>query len=248
MRERKAVPAHFEDFVFILPPERLPTVHRPFPEIQDWSSLRIRLKREACLGSCPVYDLEIRGDGKVEYNGKSDVAVLGTHEGAISHKDLEILVDSFRKADFFSLDPKYSRNDISDGSSITMSLDFDNQAVSVVDYWGAEAGMPESAEALENAIDRYGGAYKWTDGDKNTVPALKREGFDFHSKEAGSALAVAARRGDLTAVQNLVAAGAPLGMPSLHILMGPLSPPLDGAVRNDDIEVLRHLIKAGASK
>src|SRR5579862_7369993 len=68
IRKRKAVAAEFEDLVFILPPERIPTVHRPFPEVQDWSSLRVRLKREGCFGDCPIYGLEIRGDGIVRYS------------------------------------------------------------------------------------------------------------------------------------------------------------------------------------
>jgi len=54
----------------------------------------------------------------------------------------------FRKADFFSLDAKYSRDDISDGQTARISLAFDGYDLSVVDYYGAEAGMPESAGQL----------------------------------------------------------------------------------------------------
>jgi Domain of unknown function (DUF6438) len=116
-RNGEVTPATFQDYVFFLPPERLPSVHRPFPEIHDWNTLRIGLKRGACFGSCPAYELEIRGDGTVRYKGAAYVAVTGEHEGSISRKDMETLLGLFRRADFFSLDSKYSRDDLSDGST-----------------------------------------------------------------------------------------------------------------------------------
>jgi Domain of unknown function (DUF6438) len=246
-RNGKATPATFQDSVFFLPPERLPSVHRPFPEIHDWNTLRIRLNRGTCFGACLAYDLEIRGDGTVRYKGEAHVAVTGEHESSISRKDLETLLDLFRRADFFSLDSKYSRDDLSDGSTIKISLAFDGYDISVVDYFGAEGGMPESAERLIGAIDLYGGANKWIRGDENTVAALKRENFDFHSQKAGEVLVVAARLGDLKAVQDLVAAGAPLGI-VMKTLFGDPGPPLRSAVQNNNIQVLEFLIKAGASK
>jgi len=244
-RNGQATPATFQDYVFFLPPERLPSVHRTFPKILDWSTLRIGLKRGSCFGSCPAYDLEIQGDGTVKYKGAAYVAVTGEHESSIGRKDLETLVDLFRRADFFSLDSRYSQDNLSDGPTIRMSLAFDGYDISVVDYYGAQAGMPESAERLIGAIDLYGGANKWVQGNENTVAALNRENFDFHSQKAGSILAVAARLGDLKAVQDLVAAGAPLGIGTAEFL-GNL-PPLHSAVENNNIQVLEFLIKAGAS-
>jgi len=75
LQNGKATPATFQDYVFFLPPERLRSVHRSFPEIHDWSTLRIGLKRGTCFGSCPAYELEIRGDGTVRYKGQAHVAV-----------------------------------------------------------------------------------------------------------------------------------------------------------------------------
>ena len=241
----KAVPATFQDYVFFLPPERLPSVHRPIPEIHDWNTLRIGLQRGTCFGSCPAYDLEIRGDGTVRFEGRAYVAVTGEHKSSISREDMETLLDLFRRADFFSLDSKY-QDKLSDGATKKVSLAFDSHDVSVVDYYGAAAGMPESVETLISAIDLYGGANKWVRGDENTVPALKSENFDFHSREAGVVLAVAARLGDLKAVQDLVAAGVPLGIAATTFL-GNGGPPIRSAVENNNIQVLEFLIKAGAS-
>ena len=248
LQDGKPTPATFQDFVIFLPPERPPSVHRAFPDIHDWNTLRIGLKRSGCFGDCASYELEIRGDGTVRYTGRSAVAVTGEHVTSISREDLTTLLSLFRKADFSSLDSKYSGT-WSDGQTNTISLAFDGREMFVVDYFGVEAGMPEAVEQLVGAIDRYGGANRWVRGDGNTLAALRRENFDFRSREAGSVLAAVVLNGDLKAVQDLVGAGAPLdvgiGMKTFFMVS---SLPLDGAVRNNNIEVLRFLIKAGASK
>ena len=223
-------------------------MHRAFPDIHDWNTLRIGLKRSGCFGDCASYELEIRGDRTVRYTGRSAVAVTGEHETSISREDLGTLLNLFRKADFFSLDSKYS-GPWSDGQTNTISLAFDGREMSVDDYSGVEVGMPEAAEQLVGAIDRYGGANRWVRGDENTLAALRRENFDFHSREAGSILAAVALNGELKAVQELIAAGAPLDVRSgMKTFLMISSLPLDGAVKNNNIEVLRFLIKAGASK
>jgi hypothetical protein len=245
LQDGKPTPAIFQDLVIFLPPERPPSVHRAFPDIHDWNTLRIGLKRSGCFGDCASYELEVRGDGMVRYTGRSAVAVTGEHETSISREDLGTLLNLFRKADFFSLDSKYS-GPWSDGQTNTISLAFDGREMSVVDYSGAEAGMPEAAEQLVGAIDRYGGANRWVRGDENTLAALRRENFNFRSREAGSVLAAVALNGDLKAVQDLIAAGAPLDVGMKTFMVSSL--PLDGAVKNNNIEVLRFLIKVGASK
>ena len=51
-------------------------VNAAFPEIHDWNTLRITLSRSGCYGRCPVYKVEIHGDGTVLYDGKVNVASL----------------------------------------------------------------------------------------------------------------------------------------------------------------------------
>jgi hypothetical protein len=84
----------------------------------------------------------------------------------------------------------------------------------------------------------YSGARRWIAGDATTVAALRQEGFDFGSHEAGEILARAAWRGDRNVVRELIAAGAPL---DVKIPREPLNRELDSAlyfaVQNPDIEV-----------
>ena len=68
-RDGKAIVATLEAEVAIVPAERRP-VQRPssseasFPEIKDWSSLRITLRRMMCFGTCPSYSLTVSGGRK----------------------------------------------------------------------------------------------------------------------------------------------------------------------------------------
>jgi hypothetical protein len=69
VRDGRAVPAAFTDFVMILPPERAVRTSKAFPTVQNWDSVKIALKRTACYGDCPVYEVKIDGHGNVLFNG-----------------------------------------------------------------------------------------------------------------------------------------------------------------------------------
>jgi hypothetical protein len=81
--------------------ERRPATYAAMPEIRDWNSLRIKLTRTWCEGSCPDYSVVIAGDGSVTYVGNGFVAVLGTHHATIPVDRVRALYRQFREAEFF---------------------------------------------------------------------------------------------------------------------------------------------------
>ncbi|MEO5926901.1 MAG: ankyrin repeat domain-containing protein [Bryobacteraceae bacterium] len=245
LRDGPPVEAIVWAWVFVLPEEIKSQVHKAFPQVLDWSTVKFKLIRTGCFGSCPDYEVEIRGDGTVTYSGRRDVAVTGVHSGSIAREQLESLMTGFIEADFFSFDAKYSLN-ATDGATYTTSLTIDGLEQTVVDYYGLEAGMPMAMTELERAVDWYAGGDKWIYGNKETVPALRGEGFDFQSQEAGRMLAHVARRGDANVVRALILAGVPLDVPTSGIFFQEKA--LSAAVSNPNAEVVRLLIEAGASK
>lgn len=245
LRNDQPVEAIVEAWISVLPPEILPTTHRAFPEVKGWNSVRISLVRTSCFGSCPSYEVEIRGDGAVTYTGKGYVAVSGFHKGNISRQVVESLVALFRDADFFSFEPKYTMN-VSDNPTYTTSISINGQTHAVIDYMGSAAGMPLIIGRLERAVDEYSGTSKWVSGNRETIPALRAEGFDFKSEAAGFVLKAAAGRGEMEAVRDLIQAGAPLDVKGMEMFN--VGAPLRAAVTNPDPEVMRILIEAGASK
>lgn len=136
------------------------SAHDAFPEIHDWNSLRITLNRWGCYGRCPVYQIEIHGDGTVLYDGKFNVARKGKHTKKISHASLVKLVDVFRNADYFSLSESY-HSAVTDNPTYVSSISFDGVSKSVTDYAGRYVGMPQSVSDVEAAIDQLSGACGW---------------------------------------------------------------------------------------
>jgi hypothetical protein len=160
LRGGHPIVAQIQDKVAILPPERLPSTHVPFPTVEDWKSLVITLERTGCYGTCPSYKVEIHGDGTVLYTGKAFVAVSGKHSGRITQSSVLQLLEGFRAADYFSLDDTYIWG-ITDLSTYITSIAFDSVHKSVVDYAGEHAGMPDAVRELEETIDQIVGSETW---------------------------------------------------------------------------------------
>jgi hypothetical protein len=124
------------------------------------ASVRIKLERTACFGTCPVYSVELRGDGAVVYQGYNFVAVCGRQKYRIPPADVAKLVETARQMDFWSLDRQY-RSRVTDNPTQFVSLTIGGQTKVVEDYVGESVGMPPAVTALEVAIDRAAGIDRW---------------------------------------------------------------------------------------
>ena len=117
----------------------------PFPEIKDWTTLKISLKRTQCYGPCPSYSVEVKGTGEVTYFGTGNVLVAGQHHAKLAKSSVEALFAAFRQANYFSLKDDYSMF-VTDNPTYKTSIEFDGQKKSVLDYVGWRAGMPEDSD------------------------------------------------------------------------------------------------------
>jgi Domain of unknown function (DUF6438)/Carboxypeptidase regulatory-like domain len=144
-------------------PERRPAEHIDFPQIKEWGSLRMSLRRTGCFGTCPSYSLTVLGNGSVNYHGDGFVHYCGDYHGNVSQQVVHQLVDVFRKAGYFRLFSRYVAT-ATDLPAYTTSIAFDDKAMSVTDYWGTRVGMPDVVTEVENAIDRLAGPNVWAKG------------------------------------------------------------------------------------
>jgi hypothetical protein len=71
------------------------------PHTYALSDVVISLERTGCLGSCPSYTVAIHGDGRVVYDGRSHVAVIGHREKNIDQKQVVELLEHIYKIRFF---------------------------------------------------------------------------------------------------------------------------------------------------
>lgn len=136
-----------------------PPAIAPFPATRG-QPIVITLRRTACFGRCPIYSVEIRGDGLVTYRGERFVAVTGLRTRRVSPAAVRRLVNQFRAANFFALRDEY-RARVTDLPSRIVTLRIGDRSKQVVDYAGEQAGMPHAVTELEAAIDRLAGTAAW---------------------------------------------------------------------------------------
>jgi len=223
-------------------PDRRPKDKIAFPEIKDWSTLKIGLVRGRCLGGlCPDYLVEIRGDGSVTYRGGGSVAVSGEHHFQIPKQRVRDLVDAFRRAEFFWLYDAYLPP-VSDARWEEVRIAFDGREKTVVEAAGDIDGLPATVYAAMDAIDDAAGIKTWTAGDAEAFAALKAEGWDFRSRDDGHTrlLGAAAQTKKLVLFASLLDAGLPVdtrgGCEALA-----------NAAYNKDLETVQLLVAKGAS-
>lgn len=184
-----------------------PTVHVPVP-LGPLESVQITLDRSGCYGTCPIYDVTIRGDGTVAYSGGSFVLVEGEHRAATSKATVQCLLDAFRAADFWSFAPNYEAP-ITDSATYKLKLSIGGQQKEVVDYVGEAIGMPKAVTELERLVDAAAST-SFVRGDQSTIAVLEAENFDFHSAEAGTLLVRAVQYAPDEVVLGLLAKGSPV--------------------------------------
>lgn len=144
-RKGSAIYVIFHSVIHIVPPVKRPEQHISFPEINNWSSLRITLQRTCSPSLFPLpYKLTIFGDGRVQ-DGYGN-------RGYVSAEAVRQLVNLFRIADYFNLFDQYFAMP-SRACFFMTSISFDNESKSVVDYGGVFVGMPEVVRTVEDGID-----------------------------------------------------------------------------------------------
>ena len=80
--------------------------HYPTCGSSPWDRLGLQRHRAdtwVLFGSCPVYTVQVRGDGTVTWHGEKYVAVRGEAAGRIQVSEARDLISSFRSNGFWNL-------------------------------------------------------------------------------------------------------------------------------------------------
>ena len=200
--------AEVDEYLDLVPPERLPTHHVAAPVLQPNSKITIMLERTGCFGTCPGYSVAVSTEGIV-FDGGSFVVAAGKHRDKVDAEEVRELAQKFVAADFYSMDAEY-RARVTDNPTYVLSIEIDGRAKKVVDYVGEWVGMPAVISELEEDVDGLAGTTRWVKGTEGLVAALQAEKFKFQSYEAQVILKEAASRGEAGTVRELLEAGVPL--------------------------------------
>lgn len=133
----------------------------PFPEVTDIKSVRF----EYTDGSI---DIRVGGDGRVEYDGQGTGVAEGKHKRQIKAEEVQLLLDAYRKANFFSLKDDYSVS-ATDVGSETASIQIGDRRKAVTDNY---VQKPAVLDEVQKAILKYSHSDQWTKGNGDTVSSL----------------------------------------------------------------------------
>lgn len=246
-----AVTATVEEYVDLVPPERLPKKHVAAPVLLPTSKVTIVLQRTGCLGFCPSYIVTVRTDG-IEFDGRGNVVASGKHVDVADPDEVRNLAAKFVAADFYSMDAEYSCM-VTDQPTYVLSVEIDGKKKQVVDYLGVWKGMPAVIAQLEEDVDDFARTSRWTAGSEGLVQALQAERYNFKSFGGQIIAKEVAANGMAGTLSGLLGSGVPITrMPAGTSKLEFTAPPfadvgwLDAASSHP--ETLRLLISAGASK
>lgn len=127
------------------------------PQAPEYETVEIRLERTACYGTCPVYEVTIDQEGRVEYQGALFVAVQGRRTRQIQPEKVRRLVARFYEVGFFSMKNRYAKLDVTDLPTTITQIIVDGRRKRVENY----SGGPEALRRLESMIDETAGVAEW---------------------------------------------------------------------------------------
>lgn len=114
----------------------------------------LRFERTGCFGTCPIYGIEVTGNGELRYKGRRFVKTVGSSHRRLSDAQIAALRDAFARARFAKLSEHccncYDMTDMP-GTVITFVDHGTSKTVKV--YHGCLA-VPSAVKTLESDIDR----------------------------------------------------------------------------------------------
>lgn len=134
--------------------------------------LTIKMSRERCFGSCPVYSVTIHGDGNVEYVGEEFVRDRGPRAETLSKAEVQVLLQKFDAASFFSLEDRaFAWGYDTPRVRVSISLDGREKEVSSdASYVGAKSGPQDLFVQAAVELDKVTNSKRWVNCDGRCRP------------------------------------------------------------------------------
>jgi hypothetical protein len=143
--------------------------NRPDLEIEDTSFF---LSRSPCYGPCPVYSVEICGDGTVHYIGYRFVDKAGKHTYQIPKSNVTWLINRAHDIEYFSLQSSYTRT-ATDGGSTTTEVRFGTENHTVFNPTPSDG--PERLRTFELELREKSGVASLIEGGNNELSDERAE-------------------------------------------------------------------------
>jgi hypothetical protein len=132
------------------------------------------LERTMCYGTCPVYALRVYADGRVEYEGRGYVKLIGAGSARLSPRELAALVAAFTDAKYLDLAGPFDCEERTDHPGAKLHFDDGQRSRDLVHDHGCVSPANVGAMSkLEDAFDRIVKSVRWV-GTPAEREALRR--------------------------------------------------------------------------
>lgn len=117
---------------------------KPATKAQAEAGPVLTFERTPCFGTCPAYSMQVFADGRVAYEGRRGVPMVGTKELKLPASAVADLLRQAKDAHFEQFQDRYSQNTTDLPSTIISVQQANGQLKTVV----LEEGAPENVRAL----------------------------------------------------------------------------------------------------
>jgi hypothetical protein len=131
------------------------------------SDTLVKLEQTACNGECPVYQVEVKKDGTVIFEGIEYVEAKGMHTKTLSKEKLDQIEIALKSAKFTSLKSNLDRGTWgclgyqTDHSSIIMEASIKNKRKAVLTYLGCNSKQVDAVIDLSKNLKAIIGLSEW---------------------------------------------------------------------------------------
>jgi hypothetical protein len=140
---------------------------RELPPVTD--DVLVSLQRDGCYGRCPVYQLLVYRDGRVQFTG---IAYVEQCEATarLDANTLAELASMFERMKFSALKAEYLHYDATDHSGATTTFQpARGRTRKTVQHYHGDSSAPKRLAEIEHEIDRIVGTAEWVHGDRNPL-------------------------------------------------------------------------------
>lgn len=120
----------------------------------------VTMRRSGCFGSCPAYEVTIRGTGRIDFTG---AAFVCRRQVTTASADMAGVARLFRGLDVvkFGEMPSYEHQDSTDEETVSVTRSRGGSEHTVRHYHGDRAA-PRLLTLIEQRIDKLAGTAAWT--------------------------------------------------------------------------------------